>query len=89
MMDQQRLFVLAFGRVTRHEREAAAFTIEEFSEFSTIPVDRLQGIEAGQRAANAIEIIRIAMALSIRPAELVLRAEVLAEVSIHGVIDHD
>ena len=75
MMDLNVLFKVAFGHIVTKTREIAEISMEDLSKKSTVPVDRLQEIEEGTTEANVVEIIRLALALEMRPASLSLRAE--------------
>lgn len=81
MMDEGHLLKLAFARVVKKTRISCGLTPQELSDRSNIYIERIYKIEKGDVDANIVEIIRIAMALNMRPAELVIRAEVMAEIT--------
>ena len=80
MMDLNTLFKVAFGHIVTKSREMADMNMEDLSKNSTIPLDRLQDIEDGTTEATVVEIIRLALALEMRPASLILRAEVYTDI---------
>ena len=70
----------AFGQVVRKTRKAAGISVEELSQQSNVYIDRVYKIERGAAVANLMEIAKLAWTLKMRAGEILVRAEVLAEI---------
>lgn len=76
-MAQRSQASVALGLAVRELRRQAGLSQEELGFRSGMHRTYVGGIERGERNPSWINIVRIAQALSIQPAELVMRAQEL------------
>lgn len=65
----------AFGRAVREARTALGISQEALADATQLDRTYISGIERGQRNPSLTNILRIAAALQVRPAELLARTE--------------
>lgn len=75
MDERQKEILTAFGRRVRELRRATGLSQEDFAYHADLDRTYVSGIERGHRNATVLTVYRLAAALSVQPADLLLPSE--------------
>jgi transcriptional regulator with XRE-family HTH domain len=69
-MDEVEAMLEALGRNVRGQCEQRGMTMDELAQATERPVALIEGIERADQGASMIDLVRIAWALDVPPADL-------------------